>query len=172
MTEPTLRLLLPGLPSKMVSDPEFCVEGIEPKHRGPFVREVYGRLAYVNFTQVFRRDAGSPADVGAAREAIERDLVRALNWGIQRLDVGGAIHQRLTAGLEFLEEFVGAPIDPAFCRLAVLRPFEVRHFPRREPTRDELRKAADLGVELVASPEKWEVLLECGLDVVRRPSRR
>ena len=142
MPDPTPRILLASLGlAKAVNDPEFVVAGIEAKVPGPFTRVIFDRLVYVNFTQIFRSSATFPGD---ARADVEKNLVRALNWGLQHEGGEGFARERFTAGLEFLEEYVGAAIDPAFCRLAILRPFEVRHFPRRDPTPEEDRKSTRL----------------------------
>lgn len=159
------RLLLDRLlPSRPVSDPEFVVEGIKPKREGPFTRVVFDQLVYVNFTQIFRGRHGS--DPEAAKRDLEERLLLALNWGRQsRGGEFGPVY-RLTAGLAFLEEFVGAPIDPAFCRLAVLRPFETRYVEAAIPPDADVEKARELGLELRRSPAYHECLFECGLDVV------
>lgn len=164
------RVLLSGLgPPKPISDPEFVIAGIQPKGPGPYVREIYGRLVYVGFAQIFR--STDPTDPHRARSRIEANLRLALNWGVQKMETVGGCILRLTAGLECLEEFVGAPIDPAFLRLAILRPMEVHRHEATKPSPEERAKAAELGVELVPTPAYFEVVTEVGLDVMPRRRR-
>lgn len=154
------------LSSRRVKDPEFAVEGIEPKHRTAHVREIFGRLAYINYTQIF--SACHPSDPEVARTVVERALALALNHGRQAAG-GDEVGQRLTAGLSYLEEFVGAPIDPAFCRLAVLRPLEVRWIEPHIPPDRDVTRARELGFEIVTVPGYYECLCEVGLDLAHRP---
>lgn len=128
-------------------DPEFAVEGIDPKAPSEFVRDIPGfGLRYVNYAQIFRAYSTDP------REALRRlmsDVEAAVNWGLQRLSTSPYYIARHTAGLEFLEAYVGAPIDPAYCRLAVLQP---------------------LSVTWNENDHRYDAILEAGLDI--KPRRK
>ena len=152
--------------ARSVKDPEFVVEGITPKHRTEFVREIDGRLCYVNFTQIFR--GRHRTDGRAAVAEIDAALVKALNFGRQSAGAEFGPVYRLTAGLSFLEEFVGAPIDPALCRLAVLRPTRLHYVEPYIPPDRDVEKARELGLEVAKEPGYWEAICEVGLDVGRR----
>ena len=140
-----------GQHCRMLVDPEFAVRGIEAKVPGPFTREIPGfGLCYVNYAQVFVGRSDDPAQAVAM---VKADVEKAVNFGIQRIDRSPAYISRFTGGLEFLEEFVGAPIDPAFCVLAVLQPFTLKS---EEP--------AAGGITI------YEARMECGLDI--KPRRK
>ena len=157
MVYPTFKTLL-GRLARRIMLPDFQIldelEGHLPSEEWP----VSGHA------QIFRESFASPDLKDEAMLRLHANADKALALGVGGCHGAYPAMYRTMSGAQEIERKFG-PIAPERWRLAILRPMTIVHVPASEPTLRDLAMASELGVEVVGSPEHWELLIEFGLDV-------